>query len=277
MTATQKSVLITGCSTGIGYHAARILLGRGWRVFATARRPEDVERLRGEGFETFCLDLDCNDSIHGALALILSLTQGRLDALFNNGAYGQPGAMEDLSREALRQQFETNVFGTHELTRLVVPVMRRQGGGRIVQNSSILGFVALPYRGAYVASKFALEGLTQAMRLELRGSGIHFSLIQPGSINTPFRNNARKAFLKNISVEVSPHKNNYGRWLDEREKNLSEGWFSLPPEAVVKKVVHALESPRPRLRYGVTVTTHVAVVLRRVLTVRMLDWFLARG
>ncbi len=277
MTSTKKNLLITGCSSGIGYHAARILKDRGWRVFATARRHDDVERLRGEGLESFLLDLDQSDSIHMALDHILSLTQGRLDALFNNGAYGQPGAMEDLSREALRQQFETNLFGTHELTRLVLPIMRRQGGGRVVQNSSILGFVALPYRGAYVASKFALEGMTQAMRMEMQGTGIHFSLIEPGSINTPFRKNARTAFLKNIPVATSCHRENYGRWLQEGEKNLSEGLFSLPPEAVVDKVIHALESSRPRLRYGVTVTTHVAAVLRRVLPFRMLDYLLARG
>lgn len=277
MTSTKKSLLITGCSTGIGYHAARILKDRGWRVFATARRQDDVERLQGEGLESFLLDLDHSDSIHRALDQVLSLTQGRLDALFNNGAYGQPGAMEDLSREALRQQFETNLFGTHELTRLVLPIMRHQGGGRVVQNSSILGFVALPYRGAYVATKFALEGMTQAMRLEMRGSGIYFSLIEPGSITTPFRNNARAAFLKNVQVATSFHRENYGRWLQEGEKNVSEELFSLPPEAVVDKVIHALESPRPRLRYGVTVTTHVAAVLRRIVTFRMLDRLLARG
>ncbi|HIJ83130.1 MAG: Short-chain dehydrogenase [Magnetococcales bacterium] len=278
MASTKKCILVTGCSSGIGYVSAQALRGRGWRVFATARKDRDVARLRGEGFESFRLDLNDSESIKGALDDVLSLTQGRLDALFNNGAYGQPGAMEDLSREALRRQFETNLFGTHELTRLVLPVMRRQGRGRVLQNSSILGFVALPYRGAYVATKFALEGITQAMRLEMRGTGIHFILIQPGPINTPFRVNARKAFLENIPVETSRHTQKYDRWLREDEDSeKSEGRFSLPPEAVVKKVIHALESPRPRLRYGVTLPTHVAALLRRVLSQRMLERLLAHG
>ncbi|MBF0145291.1 MAG: SDR family NAD(P)-dependent oxidoreductase [Magnetococcales bacterium] len=278
MTVTGKTVLITGCSSGIGHASARILKNRGWRVFATARKHTDVERLRQEGFESVRLDLNDSQSIREGLDQILSLNHGRLDALFNNGAYGQPGAMEDLSREALRQQFETNLFGTHELTRLVLPVMRRQGGGRVLQNSSILGFVALPYRGAYVATKFALEGMTQAMRLEMRGTGIHFILIQPGPINTPFRDNARRAFLEHIPVATSHHAKRYDRWLQERTTDQSsEGWFSLPPEAVVDKVIHALESPRPRLRYGVTVPTHIAAWLRRALSFRMLERLLARG
>ncbi|MBF0134399.1 MAG: SDR family NAD(P)-dependent oxidoreductase [Magnetococcales bacterium] len=277
MAAIQKSILITGCSSGIGYASANTLRQRGWRVFATARQPGDVARLRGEGFESFVLDLADSETIHEAVGQVLSLTQGRLEALFNNGAYGQPGAMEDLSREALRRQFETNLFGTHELTRLLLPVMRRQGGGRVVQNSSILGFVALPYRGAYVATKFALEGLTQAMRLEMQGSGIHFIIMQPGPIDTLFRANARKAFLENIPIATSVHTAKYDRWLrEDATEGKSQGLFSLPAQAVVKKVIHALESPRPRLRYGVTFPTHVAAMLQRVLTQRMLEWLLRR-
>ncbi|MBF0109703.1 MAG: SDR family NAD(P)-dependent oxidoreductase [Magnetococcales bacterium] len=278
MAEQQKNILITGCSSGIGHASAIALKQRGWRVFATARKPHDVERLRGEGFESWPLDLDDSNSIEYALARILDTSQGRLDALFNNGAYGQPGAMEDLSRDALRRQFETNLFGTHELTRQVLPVMRRQGNGRILQNSSILGFVALPHRGAYVATKFALEGMTQAMRLEMRGTGIHFILIQPGPINTPFRDNARQAFLEHVRTESSHHLKKYERWLTEHQRNQSSGGiFSRPPEAVVAKVIHALESRHPRLRYGVTVPTHIAALLRRALPFTLLERLLARG
>lgn len=268
----QRSILISGCSSGIGLTTARVLRGRGWRVFATARQSKDVSALVAEGFEATLLDLTDDDSIAGAMEWTLGRTGGTLEALFNNGAYGQPGAMEDLSREALRQQFETNVFGTHVLTRLAIGVMRRQGGGRIIQNSSILGFVALPYRGAYVASKFALEGMTGAMRLETRGSGIHFIIIQPGPINTPFRANARLAFLRHVNLGGSCHAKNYDHWSGEDEQEGSSGGrFSLPPEAVTAKVIHALESSRPRLRYGVTVPTHVFSVFRRLLSQRMLD------
>ena len=180
-TATQ-SILITGCSSGIGHAAAHALAARGWRVFATARAEADVERLREEGLEALALDLADSASIEAAVEEVRERTGGRLTALFNNGAYGQPGAVEDLSRAVLREQLETNLLGTHELTTRVLPMMRAQGHGRIVQNSSVLGLAALPYRGAYVCSKFALEGLTDTLRQELTGSGIHISLIQPGPI-----------------------------------------------------------------------------------------------
>jgi len=168
-----RTILITGCSSGIGRCVARGLATRGYRVFATARRREDVEHLRAEGLAGLQLDLADSASIAAAVDEVLERTDGHLYALFNNGAYGQPGAVEDLSREVLRLQFETNLFGWHELTNRVLPVMRQQGYGRIIHNSSVLGFVALPFRGAYTASKYALEGLTDTLRLELRGSGIH--------------------------------------------------------------------------------------------------------
>ena len=205
----QKTILITGCSSGIGLCCAKTVRQRGWRVFATARKAEDVIQLQRQGLESLPLDLDQSDSIHAALEQVLQQTGGRLDALFNNGAYGQPGAVEDLSRETLRSQFETNLFGTTELINAVIPVMRRQGHGRIIQNSSVLGFVVMPYRGAYNASKFALEGLTDTLRLELKGSGIHLSLIQPGPIESRFRSNAYQAFKQNINPEQSPHRANY--------------------------------------------------------------------
>jgi NAD(P)-dependent dehydrogenase (short-subunit alcohol dehydrogenase family) len=275
--SAKPSLLITGCSSGIGHAAAHALSKRGWRVFATARRREDVERLRGEGLEALPLDLACSDSIHTAVEEVLGRTGGRLAALFNNGAYGQPGAVEDLSRAVLRAQLETNLLGTHELTTRVIPAMREQGHGRIVQNSSVLGFAALPYRGAYICSKFALEGLTDTLRQELCGTGIHVSLIQPGPITSRFRDNAHRAFCDNIDTEQSYHAETY-RLVEARLAGSdASGAFTLGPEAVVAKLVHALESPRPRARYGVTLPTHLFAALKRVLTTRGMDRVLLRA
>jgi len=196
---------------------------------------------------------------------------GRLYALFNNGAYGQPGAVEDLSREVLRAQLETNLLGTHELTCAVLPAMRRAGEGRIIQNSSILGFAAMPYRGAYNCSKFALEGLTDTLRLELRGTGIHVSLIEPGPIRSHFRRNAYRKFMENIDLEASPHRDRYRNMIERLRKEGDAAPFTLGPEAVLKRVIHALESPNPRPRYHVTFPTYLFGFLRRVLSTRMLD------
>jgi NAD(P)-dependent dehydrogenase (short-subunit alcohol dehydrogenase family) len=267
----EKSVLITGCSSGIGLGVAEGLKARGYRVFASARKPADVERLAAAGFESLQLDLADSASIRAAVDGILGRTRGTLDALFNNGAYGQPGAVEDLSREVLREQFETNLFGWHELTNLVLPVMRRQGHGRIIQNSSVLGFVALRYRGAYNASKYALEGLTDTLRLELAGSGIHVSLVEPGPIASRFRENAFRAYQRNINPAGSPHQNMYRRMEERLTKQGPAVPFTLPPEAVLRKVIHALESRHPKARYYVTFPTCLFGFLKRVLSDRMLD------
>ena len=272
----KRSVLITGCSSGIGYTCAQGLARRGWRVIASARRAADVARLQGEGLTAVRLDLDDPDSIGEALAQTLDLTGGTLDALFNNGAYGLPGAVEDLTRAALRAQLETNLIGCHDLTCRVIPIMRRQGHGRIVQNSSILGLIALPYRGAYVASKFALEGLTDTLRLELAGSGIAVCLIEPGPILSRFRENAHRAFKAHIDTEHSVHHDAYRQAEARLTKEGPVLPFTLPPEAVLKQLIHALESRRPHPRYYVTVPTHVVGVLRRVLGTRALDWVLTR-
>ena len=206
---SNNTILITGVSSGIGLCVAQGLQQRGYRVFATARRDEDLARLRSLGLTAIYLELTDSASIQAAVTTVLELTGCRLDALFNNAAYGQPGAVEDLSRDVLRQQFETNLFGTHELTNLVIPVMRKQGYGRIIQNSSVLGLAALPYRGAYNASQFALEGLSDTLRLELHGSGIHVSLIEPGPIGSRFRANAFAMFQQNINRENSAHRDYY--------------------------------------------------------------------
>lgn len=268
----QRTLLITGCSSGIGRRAAEIMHARGWRVFATARRPESVAELKAAGFEdALPLDLDDSTSINAAVDEVLARTDGQLDALFNNGAYGQPGAVEDLRRDVLRAQFETNLFGWLELTNRVIPVMRAQGYGRIVMNSSVLGLVALPFRGAYNASKFALEGLTDTLRLELAGSGIEVSLIEPGPIESRFRANAYRKFLENIDIGPSAFRSQYEGARRRLEKEGPAAPFTLPPDAVVDALIHALESSRPKARYRVTFPTHLFASLRRILPTRMLD------
>ncbi len=267
----ERILLVTGASSGIGRHCAQVMKRRGWRVFATARRPEDLARLRSEGLEAVHLDLACPASIEAAVAEITAATGGRLDALFNNGAYGQPGAVEDLERDVLRAQFEVNVFGTQELTNQVIPVMRAQGHGRIVHNSSVLGLVSLPFRGAYNASKHALEALADTQRLELHGSGIHISLIEPGPIESRFREHALAAFRRYINAEHSPHRTTYRGLLARLEKPGPAAPGTLGPEAVAAKLIHALEAPRPRARYYVTWPTWLFATLKRALPTSWLD------
>ncbi|MBX9637648.1 MAG: SDR family oxidoreductase [Nitrosomonas sp.] len=273
----KKTILITGCSSGIGYCAAKGLQERGYRVFATARKRSSVEKLLAEGLESFRLDLNDSNSIHFAFEEAMRRTGGELYALFNNGAYGLPGAVEDLNRDALRAQFETNVFGWQELTNLVIPVMRRQGYGRIIQNSSVLGFVALPFRGAYNASKYAIEGLSDTLRLELKGSNVYVSLIEPGPIASQFRTNAVQALQKYIDIENSFHREKYQGVLSRLNKPGPAVPFTLPPEAVLKRVIHALEAEKPQARYYVTVPTYLFGILKRILSARALDFLLAKS
>ncbi len=270
----QKCILITGCSSGIGLTAAKTLAIRGYRVFATVRQEKDIQTLLDLGLdnlEVLQLDLRDSHSIQNAVTEILKRTHGRLYALFNNGAYGQAGAVEDLTRDVLREQFETNLFGWHELTRLVIPIMRAQGEGRIIQNSSVLGFVALAYRGAYNASKYALEGLTDTLRLELRGSGIQLSLIEPGPIKSEFRKNAYAAYQRNIDRDSSAHKQHYLAMEERLTKKGPVVPFTLPADAVVDKLIHALESKRPKIRYYVTFPTYLLATLRHLLSYRWMD------
>ncbi|WP_286238427.1 SDR family oxidoreductase [Neptuniibacter halophilus] len=276
---TISSILITGCSSGIGYYCATALHQEGFRVFATARNPDDVARLQAQGLNSYPLDLDDPDSIRAALDWVLQQTGGTLDALFNNGAYGQPGAVEDLSRDVLRQQFETNLFGTHELTCEALKVMRHQGYGRIIQNSSVLGLITMKYRGAYNASKFALEGLTDTLRQELAGSDIHISLIEPGPVESAFRDNAYIAFKQNITTQGSAHEAIYQaveRRLAKQKESGKSDPFTLGPEAVCKPLRHALTSARPKPRYYVTTPTWLLGILRRLLPTRALDWVLLK-
>lgn len=267
----NSTILITGCSSGIGLTTAQTLKQRGYRVICSARKQQDVTRLIAEGFECLQLDLADSKSIDQAVTQVIELTGGKLDALFNNGAFGQPGAVEDLSRDVLRRQFETNVFGTHELTNRIIPLMRKQGHGRIIYNSSVLGFVAMTYRGAYNASKFALEGLADTLRLELKGTNINIVIIEPGPILSNFRQNAYQLFIQNIDPERSAHKETYKAMETRLQKKGAAVPFTLPADAVAEKVIKALEAKRPRIRYFVTFPTYLFAVLKRMLSARMLD------
>ncbi len=273
----SKTILITGCSSGIGYQTAVTLKARGHHVIATARKLEDVAHLKQDGFSALQLDLADSASIKRAVNEAIELTNGKIDALFNNGAFGQPGAVEDLSRDVLRFQFETNLFGTHELTNLLIPIMRKQGHGRIIYNSSVLGLVAMTYRGAYNASKYALEGLVDTLRLELHGTNIQLSLIEPGPILSNFRKNAFQLYKKNIDPTHSFHHETY-RAIETRLQ--TEGAavpFTLPASAVAGKVVHALEAQRPKIRYYVTFPTYLFAFLKRILPVSWLDYLLKKA
>ncbi|MCL7751082.1 SDR family NAD(P)-dependent oxidoreductase [Guyparkeria hydrothermalis] len=272
-----RRVLITGCSSGIGRRAAEMLAERGHQVVASLRAPADVADWPHAHIPAVVLDLDDPESIRAGHTAAVEAAGGPIEALFNNGAYGQPGAVEDLSRDTLRAQLETNLLGTLELTNLVIPSMREAGFGRIVQNSSVLGVSALAFRGAYVASKFALEGLSDTMRLELAGSGIDVSLIEPGPITSRFRANAQRAFEANIDWQRSVHRAAYERQLERLKKPGPAAPFTLPPEAVVRRVIHAIESRRPKAHYPVTVPTYLFAVLKRLLTTRAMDRVLARA
>ncbi len=276
MTPTPRTLLVSGCSSGIGLATARLLRERGHRVMASARSDAAVTALRGQGFTAVPLDLNDDASIRAAFDETLAWSGGRLDALVNNAAFGLPGAVEDLSREALRAQFETNLFGTHELTRLALAVMRRQGSGRIVQVSSLLGYVALGFRGAYTASKYALEGLSDTLRLELHGSGIDVVLVEPGPVRSRFRPNALSAFDRWIDTERSPHRRRYEKIRARFAAQGDVAPFTVDAEVVAAVIARAIEARRPAARYRVTVPAHLFWGLRRLLPVRWLDAVLRR-
>lgn len=272
----QRTIVVTGCSSGIGAHCARALKADGWRVFATVRKAEDLAGLEADGIEAFLMDYARDETISELVPAVLQRSGGRIDALFNNGAYGQPGAVEDLSTAALRDQFEANFFGWHELTRQIIPSMRKQGQGRIVQCSSILGILPYRYRGAYTASKFALEGLSITLRMELQGSGIHVSLIEPGPIATRFTANAHAKIKQHIDLTNSPHAADYVRQLARLEGSGPVNRHRLGPEAVYSVLKHALNSKNPRPHYPVTTPAKQGMFLKRLLPAdlfyRLMRW-----
>lgn len=274
----SKSILITGCSSGIGLDAAIQLQQRGYQVVASVRNPDDIDVIKAKGIRhVLHLDLRSTESIKSAVSETLKITGGKLYALFNNGAYAIPGAVEDLSRDAIRHQFETNLFGTMELTNLLLPTMLNQSDARIIQCSSVLGLVAMPFRGSYNASKFALEGLTDTMRQELGDTSVKVILIEPGPILTNFRKNSLVAFNEEIDIDSSRHKNAYEANLKRLNKKGAAVPFTLGPGAVTKKLIRALESSKPKPRYYVTFPTYLMGFLKRILGTRLLDRFLAKA
>ncbi|WP_238696375.1 SDR family NAD(P)-dependent oxidoreductase [Thiomicrorhabdus sediminis] len=272
-----SSILITGCSSGIGLYCAQHLQTLGYQVIASCRRPADVEKLQQQGLQAVEINLASSDSIQQGFQAALALADGHLDALFNNGAFGLPGAVEDLSRDAMRHQFETNVFGTQELTNLAVAQMREQGFGKIFYNSSILGFAAMQYRGAYNASKFAIEGFADTLRIEVKQDNIQVSLIEPGPILSDFRKNAYAQFKQWISWRKSAHANNYQTMIERLETVGPSAPFTLGPDAVCDCLIHGLQKPKAKIRYRVTVPTKVFAVLKRILPTRWLDTLLIKA
>ena len=273
----KKSILITGCSSGIGYETAHYLHNNGYDVYATARKVHDVKTLQDEGLNAFELDVTDTASIDCALKAVLEQTGGTLYALFNNAGYGQPGALEDLPSEALREQFETNVIGLHEMTRRIIPIMRKQGYGRIIQHSSILGLISLRFRGAYNASKYAIEGLCDTLRLELDDTDIHLVTLNTGPIHSKFRDNATEKFLHYVDIGKSRFSKEYREEvLARKEKKSENDPFTKEPIEVIKKVVLALEKPHPKPRYYITTATHLLGTFKRLLPTSWLDKILLK-
>lgn len=265
-----KSVLITGCSSGIGKKSAEILKNRGWRVFATARKPEDVKHLLSLGFEACRLDLEDSSSIHEAVDFVLSKTQNHLYGLVNNAGYGLTSAVEDINIADLRKQFEVNVFGLQELTNLLIPAFRKQGHGRIVNISSVVGRFALPYMGAYSASKFALEALTDVLRIELADTGIYVSLVEPGGIKTNFSKNALSVLDELKNKDTSFHSKAY-EIIQKGRKNNTKQNNKASTKSVVKTIIHALESKKPRARYLITPEAFFVFIAKKILPETLID------
>lgn len=274
----DKSILITGASSGIGYHTALLLKQHHYRVFATARKAHDVERLQAEGFESLQLDVVDAKSIYEAVTEIRKRTNNHLYALFNNAGFIQPGAIEDLTPNMIYNQFATNVFGAMEVIRQVLPIMRAQGYGRIIQNSSILGVVTLPYYGAYNASKYALEGFSSTLRQELRGTDIFVSLINPGPIRSQLRQHAYDLYQNELRGKHGPHHLDAYQKLEQFYVASKErkDRFMLEPQAVAKVVLKILTSKRPKAHYFITLPARGLALLRRLLPDAALDWLLSK-
>ncbi|WP_454780806.1 SDR family NAD(P)-dependent oxidoreductase [Legionella sp. WA2022007384] len=269
----EKIILITGCSSGIGFDAVFTLKKRGHRVIGSCRKKEDVQKLLDMGVEAIQLDVADSSSIQNGFAEVLVKTEGRLDVLINNAGYGQAGALEDIGRDVIRAQFETNVFGLLELTNQVIPIMRKQGCGRIINISSILGIISMPFRGAYNASKYAVEGISDTLRLELKSSGIDVITIEPGPIESRFRDNSVDNSLNNIDMQRSYFSKQYERMLASFKQKKSDSFFTRKTDAVIDKLIHAIESKKPKARYPVTFPAHLMIFLKWILSVKMLDKF----
>ncbi|MBA2650509.1 MAG: SDR family NAD(P)-dependent oxidoreductase [Legionella sp.] len=270
----KKTILITGCSSGIGHDAAIALSKRGHHVIASCRKEMDCQRLQVLGIDVVQIDVNKSESIQAGFAKVLEKTSGRLDILINNAGYGQMGALEDIPRDALRQQFETNVFGLLEMSQKAIPLMRHQKNARIINISSILGHVSMPFRGAYNASKYAVEGLSDTLRLELKASGIDVISIVPGPIVSQFRDTCIENSLAKINKDHSYYKTQYERLLGDYKLNKNKSMFTKTTDAVISKLIHAIESKRPKVRYKVTLPAYLLCLLKRCLSTKRLDYFL---
>ena len=272
----MQNILITGCSTGIGYQTALTMKEQGYKVYATARQEKDVQMLKDLGFEAYFLDVTQHEQIKPILDKIM-VQDGKLDAVFNNAGYGQPGAVEDVRTEVLKEQFETNVFGLHEVTIQCMKIFRAQGYGKVIQHSSVLGIISLKFRGAYNASKYAIEGLTDTLRQETLGTNIHATVINTGPVTSQFRANALLKFRENIDIENSSFTETYKEQLKERlESNKDDTPFNLPATSVANVVVKIMRSPNPKGRYYVTTATYLLGFFKRILSTKMLDSLLSR-
>lgn len=250
----EKTAMVTGAGGGIGRATAQALAARGWRVFPTARSQEDLEALRAEGFRPVALDLADEESVASAAKEVLELAPEGLGAIVNNAGYGVPGAVEDLPRAAWRKQFETNVFGTFDLTRRLAGTFRKQGWGRIVLVSSVVARVSVPFLGVYSASKAAMEAAGDAMRAELAAAGVAVSIVEPGPIATGFRRRCVREGRGALEADESFFRAQYAKELASEVRTFKRPTdvFRAGPEAVAKVIVHALEAKRPRIRYPVT-------------------------
>ena len=274
MDNSKKSILITGSSSGIGLTVAKDLSDLGWNVIASCRKEEDCKILTEKyGLLSTVIDYDNQKSILSGLEFALDKTDGKIDVLFNNGAYGLPALVEDIPVDSLRGIFETNFFGWHSLTKEVIPYMKERGSGRIIQNSSILGFMALKYRGAYTATKYAIEALSDTLRLEMQNENIKVIIIQPGPITTKFRENSYIRFKESIDWQVSDYKLLYLNKIIPRleAKKLKKTTFELLPNAVSEAVIHACTASNPRIRYRITWATVIMMYLKRSLTDNLFD------
>ena len=267
----MQNILITGCSSGIGLQTALTLKENNYKVYASARKEEDVEMLRNLGFETFKIDVRNKEEITQALETIIK-NDIKLDVVFNNAGYGQPGAVEDLSVDTLKEQFDTNFFGLHEVTLQAMKIFRAQGFGKIIQHSSVLGIISLKYRGAYNASKYAIEGITDTLRQEVLGSNIFISTINTGPVTSKFRENALIKFNKNIQIEGSFFEEVYKKELKVRlESNDNNAPFNLPATSVANVVLKIMQTQKPKPRYYVTKATYILGFLKRVLSTSLMD------
>lgn len=267
----MANILITGCSSGIGLESAKLLQQKGHNVFATARKQSDVDYLASLGFESFLIDVTNYETIDNALQTILD-KYITLDVVFNNAGFGQPGAVEDVNVDVLKYQFETNVYGTHYLTCAAIKIMRKQGYGKIIQHSSVLGIISLKFRGAYNASKYAIEGLNDTLRQELTGTNIYISTLNTGPVSSNFRKNALSNFQKNIDIQNSAFTAVYNKELKQRLESKSDTTsFTITSQEAAKTILKIVDAKRPKPRYYITKATHILGFFKRILSTSLLD------